>query len=299
MVASENPSQHNNEDFKFENVFNVKDKVALITGGGSGIGLMATQALAVNGAKVYIVGRTEEKLDRVVETYGKNISGQIIQLPGDITKKEDIAQLVKDLSAKENKLDILINNAGISSTSFQTEAGSAEEMKKNLFDSSESNFQDWMDTYQTNVPQLFFTTTALLPLLQAATEGTPAWSATVINITSISGLIKSPQHHFSYNASKAAALHLTRMLASEVAQNGLKVRINSIAPGVFPSEMTAGESAENQKSHIEKEKYEKVPARRPGQDKDMAGAVLFAASNQYLNGQHVVVDGGYTLMAGL
>ncbi|KAL0067814.1 hypothetical protein AAF712_004982 [Marasmius tenuissimus] len=277
-MASGNSSQHNNEDFKLENVFNVKGKVALITGGGSGIGLMATQALAANGAKVYIA--------------------KLFSCQG-ITKKEDIAQLVKDLSKKENKLDILINNAGVSSTSFQTEAGSAEEMKKNLFDSSEATFQDWTDIYQTNVPPLFFTTTALLPLLQAATEGTPSWSATVINITSISGLIKSPQHHYSYNASKAAALHLTRMLASEVAQNGLKVRINSIAPGVFPSEMTAGESAENQKSHIEKEKYEKVPARRPGQDRDMAGAVLFAASNQYLNGQHVVVDGGYTLMAGL
>jgi len=173
-------------------------------------------------------------------------------------------------------------------------------MKKNLFDNSDATFEDWTDTYQTNVPQLFFTTTALLPLLQAASEGTPAWSATVINITSISGMIKSAQHHFSYNASKAAALHLTRMLANEVAGNGLKVRINSIAPGVFPSEMTAGESGGNQKSHIPKDKYaEKVPARRPGQDKDMAGAVLFAVTNQYLNGQHVVVDGGYTLAAGL
>ncbi|KAL0572318.1 hypothetical protein V5O48_009640 [Marasmius crinis-equi] len=321
MASSDNPSQHNNEDFKLENVFTVKGKVALITGGGSGIGLMATQALAVNGAKVYITGRTQEKLDRVVETYSQGISGEIIQIPGDVTKKEDIAKLVQELSSKEKKLDILINNAGsviplpsctlatyplhlysVSSTSFETEASSAEEMKKNLFDSDEANFQDWTDTYQTNVPQIYFTTTALLPLLQAASDGTPGWSATVINITSISGLIKSAQHHFSYNASKAAALHLTRMLANEVAQNGLKIRINSIAPGVFPSEMTAKEtgSGANQKSHIPKDKYaDKVPARRPGQDRDMASAVLFTATNQYLNGQHVVVDGGYTLAAGL
>jgi NAD(P)-dependent dehydrogenase (short-subunit alcohol dehydrogenase family) len=88
------------------------------------------------------------------------------------------------------------------------------------------------------------------------------------------------------------------MLASEVADNGLKVRINSIAPGVFPSEMTAGTSGDDQKSHIEKEKYEKVPAKRPGKDEDMAGAVIFAVTNQSLNGVTIPVDGGYILHAG-
>ena len=88
-------------------------------------------------------------------------------------------------------------------------------------------------------------------------------------------------------------------MASEVAGNGLKIRINSIAPGVFPSEMTASESGEDQKSELPKEKFEgKVPARRPGNDRDMANAILFAASNQYLSGQTVVVDGGYLLAAG-
>ena len=84
-----------------------------------------------------------------------------------------------------------------------------------------------------------------------------------------------------------------------MANNGLKVRINAIAPGVYPSEMTASESGEDQKSSIEKEKFEgKVPARRPGNDRDMASAVLFAATNTYLNGQIIVVDGGYLLAAG-
>lgn len=103
----------------------------------------------------------------------------------------------------------------------------------------------------------------------------------------------------SYHANfSIAAIHLTKMLASEIAENGLKIRVNSIAPGVFPSEMTADGSDENQKSHIEKEKYEKVPARRPGKDEDMAAAVLFCAACQYLNGVTVPVDGGYILHAG-
>jgi len=299
-MASSNPDKRNNVDFKLESLFNVKDKVALITGGGSGIGLMATQALAVNGAKVYIVGRTEEKLDRVAETYGKEIAGQIIPIVADISKKDSIASLVKEIESKEKNIDILINNAGISSDSFETEASSAEEMKKNLFEQDNATFEDWTDVYRTNVPQIFFMTTAFLPLLQKSTESQYGYSATVINISSISGLVKSPQHHFSYNASKAAVIHLTRMLASEIASNGLKIRVNSVAPGVFPSEMTAGESGENQKSEIPKEKYaEKVPAQRPGNDRDMGAAILFAATNQYLNGQTVVVDGGYTLAAGM
>jgi len=81
----------NNPDFQLGEVFNVKGKVALVTGGGSGIGLMCTQALAVNGAKVYIVGRTEEKLDRVAEIHGKGIAGEIIPLVGDVTDKEGVA----------------------------------------------------------------------------------------------------------------------------------------------------------------------------------------------------------------
>lgn len=88
------------------------------------------------------------------------------------------------------------------------------------------------------------------------------------------------------------------MLANEIAENGIKVRVNSIAPGVFPSEMTAEGSGEDQKSHVEKEKYEKVPAKRPGKEEDMANAVLFMATNQYLNGVVLPVDGGYILHAG-
>lgn len=278
----------------------MKNKVALITGGGSGIGLMATQALAVNGAKVYVVGRTEEKLERVAETYGKDIPGQIIPITADVSKKPEIERLYKELASKEKCLCILINNAGISGSTFKTEASSAEEMKKNLFDPENANIEEWNQIYQTNVGQLYFMTTAFLPLLQKASEHQHGYSGTVLNISSISGLVKTAQHHFAYNASKGAAVHVTRMLANEIAQNGLKIRVNSIAPGVFPSEMTAGESGANQKSHIPKDKYEsKVPAGRPGNDRDMAGAVLFAVTNQYLNGQNIVVDGGYTLAAGL
>ncbi|EPE31456.1 NAD(P)-binding Rossmann-fold containing protein [Glarea lozoyensis ATCC 20868] len=287
-----------NQHFLLENVFSVKGKVALVTGGGSGIGLMATQALAVNGAKVYIVGRTQDKLDAAISAHGKDIAGQIIGITADISSKDEIARLVKEIESKEDHLDILINNAGISGNTQQTESKSAEEMKKNLFDDESSTLDDWNNTYRTNVPPLFFVSAAFLPMLAKATEKQYGWSGTIINITSISGIVQSSQHHFGYNASKAAAIHLTKMLAYEIATNEIKIRVNSIAPGVFPSEMTANESGPDQKSEIEKEKYAKVPAKRPGHDRDMAGAVLFAATNQYLNGQTVAVDGGYILSVG-
>jgi NADPH:quinone reductase-like Zn-dependent oxidoreductase len=81
----------NNSELKMDQVFDVKDKIALVTGGGSGIGLMITQTLAVNGAKVYIVGRTKEKLDKVVEAHGKDIAGQIIPIVGDVSTKDGVS----------------------------------------------------------------------------------------------------------------------------------------------------------------------------------------------------------------
>ncbi|KAK4928676.1 hypothetical protein LTR66_016207 [Elasticomyces elasticus] len=287
-----------NQSFKLEHLFNLKNKVALVTGGGSGIGLMATQTLAVNGAKVYITGRTKEKLERVAELYSKDIPGQIIPIAADITSKESIQKLVDEISAKESKLHILVNNAGISSPTQNTDQEDPKALQEELF-KNQSTVQEWEEVMRTNVTQLFFTTTAFLPLLNKGTADEHGWSSTVVNISSISGLVKSAQHHFAYNASKAAAVHLTKMLAHEIASSQLKIRVNNIAPGVFPSEMTTGDSNEKQKSTIPKEKFEgKVPAGRPGKDEDMAGAVLFTVSNQYLNGQTIVVDGGYLLAAG-
>lgn len=230
---------------------------------------MAVQALVANGAKVYITGRTKEKLDRVVELYSQG-EGSIVPIVADVSMKEDIARLVKEIESKEQSLDILINNAGIAGATQQTESESASDMKKNLFDDESATFEDWTNTYRTNVPQIFFMTAAFLPLLQKSSERHQGWSGTVINISSISGMVMSAQHHFSYNASKAAVIHLNRMLASEIASNKLKIRVNSIAPGVFPSEMTASDSGDDQKSHIPKDKYaEKVPAARPGKDEDI------------------------------
>ncbi|KAJ5724613.1 hypothetical protein N7493_006341 [Penicillium malachiteum] len=281
-------AEYSNRNFQLQSLFNVNNKVALVTGGGSGIGLMATQALAVN----------EEKLERVVELYNKWIPGEIIPISADVTDKASVQKLVEEFSSKESYLDILINNAGISTGRHDPEPQDSEKLRGSLFDTAE-DVSDWDDIFRTNVSQLFFVTTAFLPLLQKATEREYSWSSTVINITSISGIVKVSQHHFAYNASKAAAIHLTNMLAHEIMTSQQRIRVNHIAPGVFPSEMTANESDGKQKSYIPKAKYEQtVPAARPGKEEYMASAILFATTNQYMNGQSIVVDGGYVLAAG-
>jgi NAD(P)-dependent dehydrogenase (short-subunit alcohol dehydrogenase family) len=294
-----NMSHPSNQNVISNALFNLKGRVALVTGGGSGIGLMITQALAVNGARVYIVGRTGEKLDAVAKQYnGDDIDGEIIPLQADVSKKEDVKRLYDQIAVREKCLCILVNNAGVSGATFQQEAQTPEEAKENLFSKSDATFEEWESIYRTNVAQIYFTTTAFLPLLAHSTEEHKDYSGTVINIASVSGLVKDPQHHPAYNASKAAAIHLSRMLANMVAKNRFKIRINSISPGVFPSEMTTGVWGEDHKSYIQKQNHDKVPARRPGNEKDIARAVIHLVVNQYINGQCQVVDGGYSLMDG-
>lgn len=181
-----------------------------------------------------------------------------------------------------------MNNAGIAPEKTSTEAETAEELRKNLLEPT--SVEEWTSIYATNVVGPYLMTCGFLPLLQKATEHQYGYSGTVINITSISGLVKISQGHFSYNASKGAQIHLNKMLSAEIAKAGFKIRVNSIAPGVFPSEMTTGGSRDDQKSDMPKEHKGGLPSQRPGHERDMAAAILFCASCQYLNGQVRFID---------
>ncbi|BGP30548.1 hypothetical protein JCM10296v2_002303 [Rhodotorula toruloides] len=287
--------------FLANRLFSVKGLVAFVSGGGTGIGLMATQALAANGAKVYITGRRKEVLDNVVKTYSQGIEGEIIALQGDVTKKEDIKRFADEIKQREGGLHILVNNAGISGeVTKMDDKMSVEELSQKLW--HEQTIEGWDNVFRTNVHSIFFMTVAFLPLLQKFTNGAdPAgraiyekYQSVVINTTSISGLVKKAQNHFAYNASKGAANHLQRLMATEFAHTG--VRINSIAPGVFPSEMTAGDSDDKNKSSLEDFDPSSlgVPAGRAGSEEDMGGTFLYLASRagQYTNGVILPVDGG-------
>jgi len=270
-----------------------------VTGGGTGIGLMIAQGLAANGARVYITGRRLAVLQHVAEAWDQSAGGEIIPLPMDVTHKESIMNAKLIIQGREGKLHILVNNAGqVGPTSpFLGDASSplrrnAESLGQALFDSE--SFESWADLYHINTFSIFFMTVAFLGLLERGSEDMPDWTSTVINITSISGLIKVAQEHFAYNSAKAAASHLTRLLSTEIALKGFSVRVNAIAPGVYASEMTTNELRPEDTDKVGKG-IQPVPAKRPVSIEEMAGTAVYLSSRAggYLNGQEIVIDGGY------
>jgi NAD(P)-dependent dehydrogenase (short-subunit alcohol dehydrogenase family) len=139
---------------------------------------------------------------------------------------------VKEVEQRESYINLLITNAGISGPKTEPDSEDASELKKNLFSET---FSQWSDTFNTNVSAVYFTTVAFLPLLQAGKETHGHLSASVIVISSMSGIMRHAQGHFSYNAAKGATIHLAKLMSFEFKKAG--IRVNSIAPGYFPSEM--------------------------------------------------------------
>jgi NAD(P)-dependent dehydrogenase (short-subunit alcohol dehydrogenase family) len=243
-------------------------------------------------SQVYITSRRQEALDKAAKSHSPSQGGQIIPLsPCDVTKKDDLEKMYQELASKEKYINLLIAAAGISGEKAVPDAEKASDMKKQLFDNE--TFEGWAETYNTDVTAVYFSTVVLLPLLQAGTESHGHLSASVIVISSMSGIMKDAQGHFSYNAAKGGTVHLTKLMSGEFQK--LRIRVNSIAPGYFPSEMTAKESDENQKSDLPDEKIQEkghVPHGRAGSDAEMAQAVIFLTTNSYVNGQILAVDGG-------
>ncbi|KAI4104163.1 MAG: hypothetical protein L6R37_003424 [Teloschistes peruensis] len=249
-----------------------------------------------------MVGRTESKLRTAAEVHGKGIRGAIIPLVGDVADKEDIRRLVQEVEKKEEALHILINNAGIYSAAQHPKGDNAIQARENLFDPPNATFENWTDVYRTNAASHYFVTTAFLPLLARGSEPKhPGYQSCVINISSINGLIRASLSHFASNAAKAATIHVTKMLAVEIARMQLHIRVNSIAPGVFPSEITAGTPSVNGKSTLDEEAWpgiKEISSGRVGTHMDMGAAVMFVACCQYLNGVVIPVDGGYLVEHG-
>lgn len=285
--------------FDAAKLYSVKDWVCVVTGGGTGIGLMATQALAANGARVYITGRRVEALENAAKEHNPSFKsgGKIIPVgPCDVRKKEDLEKVVHELRTThwEKHVNLLMCNAGISGTKAEPEAENAEDLKKKLWENE--TVEAWGETFETDVTSVYFTTVAFLPLLQASIqpEGPlEKFGPSVITTSSMSGLMSHAQGHFSYNAAKGATVHLSKLMSAEFMQTG--IRVNSIAPGYFPSEMTVKSSDDRQKSHMPPEKITEkghVPAMRGGRDQEIGMTVLYLAKNFYVNGEIIAVDGG-------
>ncbi|KAL1963104.1 hypothetical protein VTN77DRAFT_8647 [Rasamsonia byssochlamydoides] len=283
-----------------QSLFEVKDLAAVVTGGGSGIGLMAARTLADNGARVYILGRRLDILERAAEKYsGGNAGGKILPLSGDFTHPEGIRALIAEIAKREpGGINILVNNASVTAEdkarqeAHDIDFTNAEAVSKWMV---QDGPEAWRQEYAGNIASHHFFTAAMLPLLNKARQQTHGHSSAIINIASAAGLTKTHSHgQFAYSSTKAAFMHLTKEWAHTFLP--LRIRVNCIAPGVFPPIMPEGGLDENQKSRLERVGHE-IPAGRPGKESDIGGLILYLSSRAgtYVNGQIIHVDGGILL----
>lgn len=255
-------------------LFSVQGKVALVTGGGRGIGLYIAQGLVSNGATVYITSRGYEACKKTAEQLTKAGPGKCIALPAeDLSTQAAAVSVATELAKHEKKLHILVNNSG---TTWGAPFEKYEE-------------KGWDKVLALNVKGVFCMIQALLPMLEAASEkGNPA---RVINVGSTAGIFPQPVPTYAYDASKAALHHLTLKLAAELGLRGIAV--NAIAPGFVPSKMS------NQLlTYGNGETFNDLTSLgRIGTPNDMAGVVLFLASEagSWVDGAIIPVDGGQTV----
>ena len=256
------------------NLFSLDGRVALVTGGSRGIGKMIAKGFLEAGCrKVYISARKAAACDATAEELGP----QCVSIPVDISTVEGCKMLTERYLAHEDKLDILLNNAGAAWGAEFTE-----------FPES-----GWDKVLDLNLKSPFFLTQALHKTLAAT--GTHEKPAKVINIASIDGIRLNPQDTFSYHASKAGLIYLTRRMAARLAQD--HIVMSAIAPGAFASDMNR--VARDQGDIVAK----RIPMRRIGTDEDMQGVAIYLASRagDYVVGETIAVDGGVALasMGGL
>jgi NAD(P)-dependent dehydrogenase (short-subunit alcohol dehydrogenase family) len=252
-------------------LFSIDGKIALVTGGSRGIGLMIARGYVEAGARVYISSRKADVLDDVAAELSK--VGECRAIAADLSREAECRRLAEAIAARESSLDILVNNAGA------TWGAPLEQ-----FDEAA-----WERALALNVKGVFHLTKFLLPLLEEA--GTAEEPARVINIGSIDGIRVPLMDNYSYSASKAAVHMLTRHLARRLAP---RVTVNAIAPGPFESKMMAA-TLEAFGEQI----AANAPLKRIGRPDDMAGAAIYLASRAgaYLTGAVIPVDGGIASLA--
>jgi NAD(P)-dependent dehydrogenase (short-subunit alcohol dehydrogenase family) len=255
-----------------DTLFCVSGRTALVTGGATGLGRHAAEALVRNGARVIIASRKRAACEETAREL--SAFGECEAIQGDISSEDGVRSLAEEVTARCDRLDILVNNAGATwGAEFET-----------------FPWKGWDKVLSTNVTGLFALTRDLVPLMTSA----PDLPARVINIGSSAGTIPYGGNAYSYAVSKAGVHHLTRILAQELGPRGITV--NAIAPGPFATKMTSfaldHEAGRDQAAAI-------LPLRRIGRPEDIAATVLFLCGQggSFVTGAIIPVDGGLSTYA--
>lgn len=263
-------------DLKVGDLFSVEGKVALVTGGSRGIGEMIAAGYLANGARVYISSRKAEACDATAARLAAEYGGTCVSLPADLSGLEGVDSLGAALAEREDHLDLLVNNAGVSW------GASIDEFPE----------KGWDKVFDTNVKGVFFLTQRLLPLLENnATADEPS---RVINIGSVDGIRTPVFDTVSYGPSKAAVHSLTRQLAAKLVKRNILV--NAIAPGPFPTWMLS--TGVGTGGDVEGTDWDAVgrmmPRGRVGSPEDIAGLALYLSSRAgaFTVGEVITCDGG-------
>src|SRR5881628_2632708 len=240
-------------------------KVALITGGASGMGRSEATIFAREGARVVVGDVLEADGHEVAEKIAA-AGGQARFVRLDVTSETDWQAAVNTTVASFGKLDVLVNNAGISGT----------------FDPDTTSTAAWDTLMNVNAKGVFLGMKHAVPALQRAGGGA------IVNISSISGFVGQDRIHMGYNASKGAVRVMTKSAAVQYATDG--IRVNSVHPGIMPPMLTSNANPE-----VRAQLLKPVPMKREGRVEEVAYAVLFLASDEasYITGAELVVDGGF------
>jgi NAD(P)-dependent dehydrogenase (short-subunit alcohol dehydrogenase family) len=245
----------------------LKNKIAIVTGAGSGIGRACALSLIREGAQVALVGRRKERVEEVARESG----GSVLAISADVSRSEDIVRVLEQTAAAFSGINVLINNAGI------LHAGTAEQITE----------AQWDETFNINVRGLWLLSRAVLPYMRQAGGGS------IINVASVLG-INGTRNRAAYASSKGAVVLLTKCMAVDHGQEN--IRVNAICPSFVETDLTAAVmSKAADPDAMRRERIGVHPIGRLGQPEDLAGIAVYLASDEssWATGGVFPVDGGY------